>query len=61
MTSFGCHIFLFVHFEFVINTSTYLYTDCFKDTILPITIIGESTRLTQMAATANGGNVTVGN
>ena len=47
--------------EVEINTSTFNtddeYSDCFKDTVKPITITGSTTLKAELAATANNGNV----
>ena len=42
-----------------INGNPILYTDCFKDTVKAISLTGSSYYLTDFAATANNGNVTV--
>jgi hypothetical protein len=42
------------------NPPSYGCTSCFADTLQPITLIGSSTVLSELAATAENGNVTVG-
>lgn len=46
--------------QIVVNAVLTRYVDCFEDTTQPITLVGDSTVLAELAATANNGNVTVG-
>ena len=47
--------------KIVVNAASLDYiTDCFKDTVKPITLTGTSSKLADLAATATNGNVTVG-
>ena len=43
-----------------INANPTVYSSCLSGTTQPITLTGSSTKLTQIAATANNSNVTVG-
>ena len=42
-----------------INTTPTSYSNCFRDTELPITITGSATNLDEIAATGNNGNVSI--
>ena len=45
--------------EIIIDASPFEYNYCFNNTTQPISLSGNSTNLSDLAATANNGNVTV--